>query len=400
MFQAARLGLLAGRLGYKMYKRARGVRKVVGRRRRPRRPLRLRRRSRVGSRLRSRKRSRAPGGSYTRSKRRRIYDTGDGAYHQLDQLPTIKRTLGRFTRRKDSYLNRRIIVYRFQGVKQLATTPPHVGYAGLEYYDAGAITNFPLHIYDLTQCVNNNNGNIITGRPGYVLRVNDTTGGIEFANLTGQNNAGVGSTELQTEYNPSFGYPFDRSILKWVQIKLNLHGCVQKPTKFEITLCQLNEQVQTTGMGGSFSGTGNIQLGFWQSLIRNMTHNNLDTTQYPEVKRSLRVWKRFTYVIQPTSSSENDSAPHQKVVNYFFRMNRRMRYDWQQTQKNILTPANMEANGWEVMNNENNAGVDPKARVFLMIRALNTVKLATAPTDSSTTPSYDFIMRFGHAVTR
>lgn len=374
-----------------------------------RRNIRLRQRPRRISarrqqtRLRLRNKRRVPNTRVTYKRKRNVYDSGDGSYHQLDQLPPVKRTFGRYTRKKDLYLTRRNIVYRFQGVKQLAATPTgtsgvYAGQFGLAYITGSGFTQYPLHVYDITQCINFNQNTTVVPRPAYVLRISDA-GEINFANITGQDRTGTASQDLQLEYTQPANHPYDRSILAWVQMKLNLHGCISKPTKFEITLCQMNEQVQTSTMGGFYSGTGFIQQNFWQSLIRNVTHNLIDTTHYPEVKRSLKVWKRFTYVVQPTSTSESDPAPHCKNVNMFFRFNRRMRYDWQPTAKNIVTPNDMAANGFESVLSENNTLVDPKARIFIMIRALNSVRTPTS-LDSSSTPSYDLILRMCHHITR
>lgn len=370
--------------------------KSIGRRksrrrvgRNPRSRLRLNRRPRL--------RTRSRYGRSRRVRRVKAYDTGDGSYHQLDYLPTVYRKLGRFTRKKINFLVNRNIIYRFQGIKQLGKSGV-IGQIPLEYFDNGTHTALPLHLYDLTSVVNINAGTVLTPNAGYVLRFEDANGSVSFAAITGQDNSGAGSTLLQEEYNPRSAHAHERSVLKWVQVKLNLHGCVTVPTKFEITLCQINDLVQSTTIGGPSSG---LDLGvqtFWQSLVRNLIHCQIDTQQYPETRRSLKVMKRFTYTMQPTSTDESDTNPHQKVVNLFFRMNRRLRFDWMQTQKTLVTPANLLANGFEPYNRENRVMPDPKARVFLMIRAINTTRVTASPTNSNTTPSYDIILRMNHAI--
>jgi hypothetical protein len=112
----------------------------------------------------------------------------------------------------------------------------------------------------------------------------------------------------------------------------------------------------------------------------------------PKFNTQLRYVKRISFILQPRLTNESDAnLGHSRQVNMYIPMNRVCMYDW----TNQSTDAALEsASSYQVETGQVANTVEPKRRLYLMVRALNpTVEINPSSASPSLTPSYDIMIR-------
>lgn len=186
-------------------------------------------------------------------------------------------------------------------------------------------------------------------------------------------------------------YPQDQSILKWIQLEMELNGCTSQPTKYTIEVCKFNEEVTPNVNIGGSQTDGNYNE-FWDNEMKSYTFSPLSQLVPGYKKKKKYVLRRWNVDLDPTASFENDARPHVKTFRVFLRMNTKCTYDWKYATGTGQAPADFEDVDYKQEDNENQNQVDPKARLFLLIRATNYV-LNTAPAQITTANTPDMNLR-------
>jgi len=338
-------------------------------------------------------------------------------------------------------------ILRFQCMNRFdSTSAGRVPVLQIKNSGSGSI-RYPLHLYSLTGHANNvQDGSTVTNdvRPyvGWVLACsNDTGTGNYFweSRIAGDvPSTGAAGALLSKEASWHFEHtdqptgnipaPHADSLLDWVQIKLMLYGTLNLPVKYVIDICQINEDFMQPNIDGVISATGlPYSMGNWGanteqtrerdaflgSLVQPYAFSPLVVNNFKQ-GRYFKILKRNIVMIQPTDSTElpagstgTTTNPHQRQLDLFMRMNRKCRYDW-------VGRAPIDINGTETgggvqdgtaydldTGERNQIDVDPKARIFLMIRAtccqleLNAADYKTTP-NTRFQPSYDVVIRKSH----
>lgn len=324
-------------------------------------------------------------------RRRNIGDPG--GYTQWTQRKFSK-TLGRMTQRKINNMGLQRHIYFWRNMGRLS------GQGNLFMNHFGTTTlGLPMYLVELNS-VNNvvdNGGTVSTFAPVWIPSRDDTTG-YTWNKQNGYKADNTSDDRWQTERTPGSGatiqYPHSHSLLKWVEARMDLWGCKSQPTKFVIELCQLDEDIQPS----SVANADPAYVDYWDSEFKPYIWNPSVTQIGYGVRRYKRVLDSRTVTINPTSTTETDADPHCKSLRFFWKLNRQCRYNWKDSITGFKTGAQTETNAVPVALGENQTQVDPKARLYLLIKAANWSAPAAnyAAQTSDKTPSLNLQIRTCH----
>lgn len=396
----------------------------------------------------------------------RDFDMADGgvtAAGGMLSLPRIKRRSGR--KQLPSRKMRKILkaemqsmIYRFQGYQQYSGFGNGL-YSLSNYVNTATATGtdghhwLPWHVYDVTTCINRVDGNssLVTYTPfGYqcMLTYGNTAtpgiAGIAWRPIPGSLNDGTNynrfnvqtETVVQRNDGQSLMVPGNRSVLDWIDLKMIMYGNTTTQSTFEIALIQFIDEDFQPG----FSQNDTHVPETFTNPEFNPTTNIIGVTQYnndANVRRRVAEWmrpwisspiatrtggdptkpfmkflwrKKFTLPAKPTYNPDTNS-PQMLQFQNFFNMNRLCKWDWNFQDSGIATTAGqatrMQEDSFRVIdtNTNNQPYLDPKARVYLSIRAnplfaTNSTPNATGAYNIFTgqTTSYDMVVRTKHSM--
>lgn len=259
--------------------------------------------------------------------------------------------------------------------------------------EANGVLRLPLVLMELNSCNNNINGTISTTNPVYQLSQNGTT--TQWLSQSGQLPDGsFGSFQWQLERAPhtatqTNAYPGEAAIHLWSSVDLECWGTRNKPTKYDIMLCQFSEDVLPNYGTSDANATE-----FWQSMIKHYTYSPLAKMSNGFNAKKMKIMKHYTFNLDPTASYENDPDPHVKTMKLFYRFNRKCNFQWKYSNAAGQTISNLNDGDWQQEDAENQTQVHPNARIYVMIRASNFTRIAFPTTsDNSTCPSISWRIR-------
>lgn len=328
----------------------------------------------------------------TESKRNRVEDTGS---YQQWRTSAFSRTFGRLTQKKLGKLRMDGTTLFWRSINN-----PDIG-TGQQYfsnfYTAGSAAGLPCWVWELNSCYNIVNETAAYAAPCYEMSRAETPG-IIWSAKSGQTAANTLSTDWQVErasVGPSIitGTPLGAGILQWVDVRLNLFGCKAQPTKVYIELCQFDEEVIPSV--GTFTDQNYVK--FWDQQIRPFIYNDVfNQNSFGATPRMKRVMDRKIIEFQPTSTTESDADPHLRTVKLFWRLNRYSNFMWKDslTSGDNVTNTQLTTPYMHVSQGDNQNRVHPKARLYLMMRAVKFVRDATYVAQTNTsTPSFNIQLR-------
>lgn len=344
------------------------------------------------------------GGSRTVTKTK-SKDLGPGDYSQMTES---RMSMGKYKALTLSNLAKQVrvndepTIYRFQGVKTFDDN----GYYFCGKSAASGARPVPMYMYDLTSCVNVYGGAATTVAAIPFLRASiaDATGVVSWVPQSGvQADGTTASTALQVERAPSSGvgtnYPHLHSRLQWTDVKMNLWGAKTKATKYVIQVVQLQDEL----LDPLNSGSGNVTLAagysesqrfsaFWQSQIKQFTFNPITESVGGKESKQIKVLKTFTKIIQPTSSTENDTDPHCHTLRWFMKWDQDLDYN---TRGAFVLGDDLTGQAdYANVTNQSWAYVQPKSKIWLYIRAAAYTGEVTET--NAISPSFDLVARQCH----
>ena len=270
----------------------------------------------------------------------------------------------------------------------------------------------PLHLYSLSATPQIVGGTITNPAALNVLRRSDisTSSYVNFGTF--------GNYQIQNTSGPSnFAQSFagQQDILKSVSINMVLYGSVTRPIKYLIQMVQFRKPYLHPDYINAIvanSGTPINQpeiskaTAFYDELTKQYVYSPIsfsDNTQYKDMK----VMKSWVHVIQPALSTErvqvesetsgavNQAMPHSKIVKIFYKLNRRQRYNWDDSIQPGLSTSNT-TDTVPVIAGANKLDTTYNARVYLMVRALSPICTYNGSYDSAAQASYDIAIREYH----
>lgn len=344
----------------------------------------------------------------TTTKRRKLMDDYSG------ELSYMKWKTGRYMRRKSARFQRKLVAGTSKRIHNIhAMYSSFGGTNGLNVLAnlyTGGIYTPPMIMYDVTATPNISKiGGIATSytsaQCGYYATFNGalSTSTIEWRTY--------GDAMVSDKTPAVAGYydnvPGENSILRSINAKLMLYAPTTLPTKWVIQLVQFKDQrllpfvnsvAGAPGLDnvGSWQATGTslgtqsdpFAIGFWHDYVHSFTKSPIvpHSSQY---SRYVNVIASKTIIMNPKDSTEPTNTKY-KQLDFFRWVNRRCNYQW--NDENAPNPTADSA----VPQNEgfNRLTVHPKARMFLIIRALAGYR--TDSYNATVHPSYDIVLRTTH----
>lgn len=342
--------------------------------------------------------SQARSGAVVMTKRRRKVFDGQAVENRF-------RSLQVYARRPSAYKLAMACLesqyYRVQGLTQFDTSYGYYPISNRLLASGEHI--LPLHFWDITSCTNFTGG--VTSAPnvghaGYLVNTGAaaTTGVVSMrsqdatgATITGTawiaENVSGGSDDL----------PKRKSFHHWTHVKANLYGVRKRATRYVVQLMMIKE-VQADPLDGNNGSIMKKKL--FDFLMRPFIYNNLNAGD-PQTASDIKVLKTYETIIDLITTDQYEGAtsvPKIQTLNWFINHNRIRRYDWLRD-----NPSQNDQNaGFDLESSGANATrVDPKYRVYLVIRALSPDRRTVTSTaggfdidaDPISEPSYDIVIR-------
>lgn len=317
---------------------------------------------------------------------------------------TVSSSMGRYKRPTLNGLARYIrrqsepTIFRWNG---LSATYNDRGLYGIGRQD-DAVTSpafelLPMYVADLTAIRNIVNGTEAAAQAVYRAKVSKTSGSIAWdgqlhADAAGSSTSTAMLLEASGSTSNTINTPHQVSLLKWLDIRMNLWGCVAKPTRFVVQLVKLlDEDVDPFVTPGN----ANIHNAFWQSLVKPYAFNPIATARFPGgLKRYMNVLKTYTVNFDAQNTSDVDLDPKTQTLKWFLKRDEFI---------DFRNRANTFANSTNLTSDEDflvqtaQCSTQPRTRgkLLLLIRAAayvaNTAE--TSSTDNILTPSFDLVFR-------
>lgn len=329
--------------------------------------------------------------------------SGTGAYNQWSTRYSQAK-LGRLTMKKLLYQSVDTVQYVWQKISRFGSG----GTIKMSHSNATlaspTFVDLPCVAFELNSVPNWTNGAKVNYAPCAYLQKQIASGNYRWTTIAGQppDNAAANNfwqVEKSTHNEASqLAYPNDSSIMKWIQIELELNGQTQNPTKWTIELCKFNEDVIPMLTVGSTITDGNYGE-FWDNEMKQYTYSPLAQLVPGYKKKMKTVIRRWNVDLDPTASFENDARPHVKTFRIFLRTNRKCTYDWSydNAAPQAGTTTAFEDADYKQEDQENRCSVSPKARMYLVVRASNYVYLTDpAAQTTANTPDMNIRVRTCH----
>jgi len=277
--------------------------------------------------------------------------------------------------------------YNFQAVSQFGGTR---GFFALDYSTFPGPAYCPCYVFDITGCVNNIGGTNVPGAAGYRLAFSGPTdsGVVNWVDESYRWSVEAGSHAGSTLLTPN-----GRSMLNWMSAKMMFYAPLQRPTKFSIELIQIHKTECCPFEEIPYGSTTPQRINataFWQYMIKPYIFNPLDVLE-TSYRKYYRVIKRITFTMDPKETTESVNT-RMKEVNFFQRFNRVCNYNWEQSDRVAL-----EVDEPAVNLAVNKVTVTPRARIYLLIRALATKDSPDGGFNANRHPSFDIKLRTQHS---
>jgi len=252
----------------------------------------------------------------------------------------------------------------------------------------GAVLAAPLHVYDMTACINTRNGAIITPNNYWVLNFSNetTTATASWVNY------GFAGLNMVLEESPNASsivqnYPGPSSVLRWGQARMVFYAPTALPVKINVSIVQfLDEDLVPDNRTSATTVLNTRSTAWFQGYMKKKMFSPIETEQAGGFK-GIKTLHSETFILNPKETTENEATRY-KQLDIFKWFNRDCDYLWDQT---VQTSDASSVPGLQNGGSQNT--VHPKKRIFLMINGqagLSTVNTATVH------PSYDLVIRTQH----
>ena len=109
------------------------------------------------------------------------------------------------------------------------------------------------------------------------------------------------------------------------------------------------------------------------------------------MQKYFKVLKRVNIYMDSKDTDQTVNTNY-KEVNFFCRLNRTCRYDWNNDDR-----MNMANNDQQVNNSDNMTDVHPNARLYVLVRALSKRVAVPPGFDVNVNPSFDYSVKICHS---
>jgi hypothetical protein len=299
---------------------------------------------------------------------------------------------------------------------------------------SGNALYLPLYLFDLDATPNV----VVAGTysvPYVAYQLNATSelpaASMVFAIANGTDVSGVGTTSNQAAntwvlensmgiINNSLEIPNRSAYQEWYDIKLRLYGALTRAVRYQVELITLHEPYYAPDFNVQVGEAGNSDAKymaehnvFWQSMVKPFVSSPINTqtgSKYPKRLGYRTIKTIYNGIIQPKLTTEpyfNASTfpqtggvevPHIVNVHHFHRLERKVRYDWQDLGViNMTTNATTWLNAMGFQQSQGYTHTVPhfRTRQYLMVRATSPVlNVGSFPRiNTKVDPSFDINIR-------
>jgi len=282
-------------------------------------------------------------------------------------------------------------IFRIYGLNSACSLTQSSGFFKLLSAQASAATTLycPLILFDLT-CLNQGVTSPISGY-GLTFSNNTSTGQASFTQLPGWSAANY-QWQAENIQDPSYD---SRSLLGWVSGKFMFYAPSQVPVKVQIDLVQFPEEDVIPGgrepVAGAVPIVPTAANAFWQGMIKEYMWNPLEPGNKGLENKYIKYLQRDSFILDCKTTIENEST-HFKKYDWYCKMNRLCNHTWDQQGQMGLADTSFETNTQQTIGTAS-PYVDPKSRVFLMVRAYSGYQGASAAFNAAYHPSFDLVLR-------
>jgi rRNA processing protein Gar1 len=155
----------------------------------------------------------------------------------------------------------------------------------------------------------------------------------------------------------------------------------------------LSGATQTLGSAGFTENYALSAASFWEQQVAKEMLHPLAASSGRVTKKYMRVLHSHRFTIQPRLTNEPDSivTGHSRILNITWNANRICQYDEHNTgtyNLNVPVPGAYAQQIGQVSD-----FVQPRAKVYLMIKATSLSQLTVGAASPTVTPSYDIVLR-------
>lgn len=324
--------------------------------------------------------------------------SGDFTRTKLRGGRHARRGSGPYTRKvvKDSIQR---LVYGFDDTTSFGGTSGALQLRNDAATPAAAYT-VPCHLWDLTCAPNQAGGTAYSAQCGFQPVFTDTTGATGRLYWTTLGNA-VASVNVPSSGTSSL--VGQRAMLRSVKAKFLFYCPTTLPTRVVMNLVQFRDQrlnpvvssatkvnlndYQSAGYllpSGVAVTQGDMATGVYRDLVHSVAKNPVCQTSNHCMKDIKVLWSH-QFILNPKESTEPVATRYHEV-DLFREFNRSQNFSWDDD--SVYDIQTNDQTGYDIA--ENKCTVHPRARIYLMIRAISGYGTAFSATVN---PSYDMSLR-------
>jgi len=196
-------------------------------------------------------------------------------------------------------------------------------------------------------------------------------------------------------------------MLHHASISANLWGATAKATKYMVQIVRIMDEdlvpfhtAPATGLPITFAtdvpNATSRRNDFYQHMIKSWTFNPISTTG-GLFARKYKVLKTQTITIEPNPTTDGDADPQCVVYKAFLKLNKICNYEEAAVVLNTDTDLNDQADYAVNTASQITTQMEPKRRIYLVIRATNYGSDGAADLNT-VTPSFDLSVRIKHSI--
>lgn len=255
----------------------------------------------------------------------------------------------------------------------------------------------PCHLWDVTATINNVMGTEVVAPVFHVLRRSNETATADTVWWADS------ARRLAFWNSPESGsvvdkYPHNKAVVRWVGAKMMFYAPLNQPTKIQVDLVQFKDQrlvPQTVVQPATGTTTVTVAdpfvTGFWDYMTSQYAWNPVQS-QDTTYRKYVKFLKRATIYLDPKDTTDPSSSRY-KELNFFMRLNKLIKYDWNRTDRIVFNAQDQQVNDGNVA-----AIAHPRARTYLMIRALGGRRVGAPEYSNTIHASYDMNLRMQYEI--
>lgn len=315
---------------------------------------------------------------------------------QIGEYTKRKRTHGRYKKKNRRYILAALkasiepVWLRWNGINQFLTTS--AGYYKMFNHNntASSLNYFPVHFYDLDMFFNYTDTAIVSpGNTGWFITNNASGVQVNVQTNLSPSAATINTPSIDNimanATNASGAQPFRKARHKFSDIRMNLYGSTNNPTKYEVSIVRFKYYQDSPAFLSDLAPVQTTDtIALYQYLAQPFAFNPI---HYTDTKMRDRITFVSTnqFMIEATQTNEGSSTiPHVKEFRLFKKWDRIHSFDWHDTGLLTAGAAGVgQTAGFPQVTTSMKNAPHYKYRHYLMVRAL------TPPSSSAIAPSFD-----------